>query len=382
VLSESCAHLNPFLGKLASRGVQLLEEPTTEQAAVDNKCGFEWEEHGTCCRYQSLVDYAKKDRNNTVNAAFRINDALHKVRFEFMRFKKLMEDFAKNKDFMANSQLASMQSFVKFLSSNQSEKISLWLVNLGGLELKYETLVSCIETVNRIRTGSLCSVCSGRSSEWFLDDKALISEDNCHLMLDTCKERVELLAVYWLHVEELFERLNQAELHSIHVSVEDTRIAQLLGSLDHLASEITAAKIGNLTRNYYQNPTDTKATADLCESIVTIIKKPFIENFEQVFKMLQSYFEQLNTFVSHLTTNHLQAANSWKVRSRKLFQAELDFRTFLQGDVKAVPRIPPPSEAGTPVGSGLQHSNQDVNGNERFLHHHQPLPIRVDVPFP
>ena len=72
----------------------------------------------------------------------------------------------------------------------------------------------CFERMKAIKTSSFCSICSGRSAEFFLKGRALISMQDCKITIDKCGD-------VWARSVELIDAVAIAEriLKGFHQSV-------------------------------------------------------------------------------------------------------------------------------------------------------------------
>src|SRR3990167_2092960 len=77
--NEVCSNDNPFIKKLDSQGVQLLQKPTK----VSSTCAFEFSSFGTCCNQGQLVQHAETETKNLMADVHYINQ-------EYLRFQGVL----------------------------------------------------------------------------------------------------------------------------------------------------------------------------------------------------------------------------------------------------------------------------------------------------
>ena len=57
---------------------------------------------------------------------------------------------------------------------------------LVGSADTYNRIDTCWRDMSRVRSNSLCSICSGRSEVFFSKDRAVIKGETCHRLMDSC----------------------------------------------------------------------------------------------------------------------------------------------------------------------------------------------------
>ena len=81
-----CVNQNRFLFEFGDRGVDLFEEKTNSTTQV---CRHEWVKHGTCCKADSIMEYARIDEE-------RIRASIAKVQTEFRSFSAFVDSARKS----------------------------------------------------------------------------------------------------------------------------------------------------------------------------------------------------------------------------------------------------------------------------------------------
>jgi hypothetical protein len=378
IRKESCSGLNPFLPTLSRRGVVLFQSASLGVAAEANKCSYEWKLHGTCCDFPSLTRYAALDRQQVQAKSKKISGGLGNVRDQFREFKKIMETASKIDAIMKNNHLSGLVSLIKFFNSPESNDIAFWVEAFGHFQASEGAGQRCVDAISTIRTGALCAVCSGRSKQWFSASKALLGLSQCHYILDPCLETIRFLAKYLERASALVGKTFAAGFETLNLGVEDRKLTEKITSFKALFSKLSEASDMDKIRKYYHNPSDPIATADLCESLVTILRTSFLGSSSDLLELFSRYLKSVNQILLHLGSTHLAKASNWRQPRRVLAPLSLSGPFgFPGGDVKAVQdrpfSLPQQSRSHAPV---------DIVTDSRFTKEAGPMPINCSIRFP
>ena len=333
--APSCISLNPFLPEIEKkmRGTVLQSSP--KFAESPKKCGYEWSKHKTCCSYDMLMRYVIQDRSDTEKYAKEIGDNLRSLKEEYNRFKSIMESASKIEGIMKNTNLKGLVSLIKFFNSPESADITFWLSNFGGAELTEAKAKPCIEEIKSIRSGSVCSICSGRSSIWFDGPKAKFSQTYCKPFLNRCKDSISFLRNYGERVKILFQKLLSVDLGALQVNSKDKTISEQGEKMIKVITKLSQMQALNLLNDYLINPDNNKASASLCDSIVTLVHDPFITVTLKMCIHTVDYLRTWNKLAMYLGEKHITTSNNWNLKPRVLQGANLS-PFGLEGDVKVL----------------------------------------------
>ena len=378
IRKESCSGLNPFLPTLSRRGVVLFQSASLGVAAEANKCSYEWKHHGTCCDFPSLTSYAALDRQQVEAKSKKISSGLGNVRDQFREFKKIMETASKIDAIMKNNQLSGLVSLIKFFNSPESNDINLWVARFGNSLLPDDRTADCVDSISIMRTGALCAICSGRSKQWFSGPKALLGLSQCHRILDSCQMNIRFLAQYQERALSLIVKINLAKVDTLDLGVTDHILAEKVSTLKGHLARLSEGFDMDKIRKYYHNPSDPIATADLCESLVTILRTSFLVSSSDFLELFSRYLKSVNQILLHLGSTHLAKASNWRQPRRVLAPLSLSGPFgFPGGDVKAVQdrpfSLPQQSRSHAPV---------DIVTDSRFTKEAGPMPINCSIRFP
>ena len=177
-----CDFRNPFFAKLVQNGKVTMNLIAKR---VD-KCGKEWSTYGSCCTLESATSYAEKDNMLMRRATQVVSSSMVNQK---LMLDQMMPDL--KLWIMSDKRLKKMHHFKSSSEGNSKFKIDLLTMlrnkmkDIGTIDESVHQ--KCwIEELGKMRSSSLCSTCSARSNQYFMENKALISFETCSKMLDTC----------------------------------------------------------------------------------------------------------------------------------------------------------------------------------------------------
>ena len=330
--SQPCNALNPFLPHMELKVAGLLRPtPTNSPDAIKNKCEYEWANHKTCCNYGKLMEYVIQDRSNTDKLVLTINSNLDLLRKEYDRFKKIMEATGKIEAIMKNPNLRSLADLVKFFNSHESNDITYWMSSFGNVRIDQVSSKSCILKIKTVRTGSVCSICSGRSSGWFEGAKARFNKDYCESFLTDCKQTLYFLGNYGQRGAAFFQKLHAFNIGGLQFSAKGPGISMAAAKLDEFMGSLAKLKAFGLASDYVNNP--TKGVSRLCNAIVTLVHQPFISIIDRMCDLAAKYLSTWNNIAGSIDQKQLSTASNWVHKPRRLQAFAIP---GFEGDVKVV----------------------------------------------
>lgn len=174
VRTSSCINKNPYLSLLKMYDVQIYDSPNFDS----DKCGDEWKENGTCCAPDSLELYAKhklgelsKITNSVTSTIQTVLDNMNKV-CKVIHISKF--NFWGRGDCLSLSSTDPARRFYSDLERVQS------LFSMKDNK--------CVNTIGRMRSNAVCSICSGKSQEYFVGVKAKFWNTDCLTVIDDCRD--------------------------------------------------------------------------------------------------------------------------------------------------------------------------------------------------
>ena len=349
--AQPCSALNPFLPVIGQKGVQLKASPSPSPVDGNNKCSFEWSVHGTCCDYTSLVTYAKADSKKTDDGADKVANAILNIQARMVALQKTISILKNQPLFMKNRKtLSSLHKFIQNMEPSVSPGIKKYLIDFSGADLD---ATRCMNAIKQARSGSLCSICSGRSSKWFSGSKALISNSQCSGILSQCGGMLLYLTNYMVNFRTVLQQMSDAQLDGLTVAGGVLSTGFLRAELRAVVRRIDILKVGTLIIDYVKSSTVANTNA-LCESFVNLVHTGLVESLGSVFTLAYQFLHKWILTFEKLP-NFANTADKWTVNSRS--------RRVLQGDVV---RLDGDVLAGK-IPDGPQSSSQSVAVDSRFI---------------
>lgn len=169
---------NNFTAILREEGVAMLTRPQTTNVS----CGEEWATHGTCCEFNSLKKVILKDLSK-----------IHQQAHSFKKFVKKIGGLLKSIHDAANVSGPTL-FFKKIDKTVKNQLLKLWINNGTALTVQENDVESCWTVMASMRSSSVCFSCSGRSSDFFKNGKAVIQPSMCNTAFSECHRFFEMVA--------------------------------------------------------------------------------------------------------------------------------------------------------------------------------------------
>lgn len=167
-----CSKKNPFIYSIGWATamtpvfVKLYSSPVKRNFG---HCQSEWNQHGSCCNEDLLVDFGNMDSNLIENNKKKLSDLVHQLLELAKRTEIELESISLTTDGESyKEQLKDLISQPYFTSFNQSSD-------------------KCWNHFKQIRGSSLCATCSGRSQEFFSKNKILVAPEDCKSTVELCE---------------------------------------------------------------------------------------------------------------------------------------------------------------------------------------------------
>jgi hypothetical protein len=245
---DTCAKNNQFLSLLTSEAVtvDIFNKPEINTEA--KVCGHEWRDYGTCCDHHELLILYEYERAVINRNAKEISNTLSRIG----RVLKPLgfDDNSTKSGIMANM----YQSFKE--SSNV-----------------------CWTRIIKIRGSALCSICSGRSSNYFDSSKkkAFISPDTCRSAVKACKS-------YFGKLDWLLSNVKTA-VEEVKAKKDVNSIVRMLKYSNRLKKFTPPREILEAFREYALgvdqslpslHGIDGLRSAKVCSTFLNIRNKPYV----------------------------------------------------------------------------------------------------------
>ena len=288
VVSARCEGKNPFLAGLVASGVSVYTEPQPSTSPV---CAHEWSFFQTCCHADKLKAYAQSQAQSHRSA------------------------YQEAKDELQQASTALMNAFREFsnLESSISQCESIADLSLEITKFKKQTSIffsvteqqllleqQCFVKTEKIRNYVLCYTCSGRSEIFFEGGKARISLEDCKGIIDEC-------SFLWNRAIQLIDTLDLAqEIVAKLKKTFPTTVGLLnFGSAANLRYMIDSMNLRSTTSlcSTSSAPTcDATSAKAVCESMVSLHQKGFVENALQAVKKEVALLPSLSQVTQSINT--------------------------------------------------------------------------------
>ena len=301
---------NPFLNIRKNLDTPLVTLTTPRK--TDKVCAFEWNEYGTCCDENQIMNHVNADH-------VRINKAVNIVLSQYRSLNLIHWTLYYNLARLAvspvsptNAKLNSARTAANnYLRVPRNQKYFYKFFNMGDDLMSNDfnsTTHKCWTEMKKTRDASLCYTCSPRSSIFFNGNMALAVANKCVRLMDKCfrsfKYILDLIKVlnWFREFDDLF--LTQ---HGITVNTA-SKFYQI--KLKQYNNEISGHEI---TEKMYQMDDYMKEgvwqqySLQVCQKFVHAARKTLIEDLAGVMKEYNvrwiDGFKILNDYKIHIDQN-------------------------------------------------------------------------------
>lgn len=381
------SQLNPFLQHLRDSGVEVLDRPVF----IDSTCGDLWRVHGTLCGYESLKKFALAQREKLRQSIIAYNGLVSKMAPSVVELvEHILKHAAPVGDCLASE--ASPGCLLKKIREVRAAPYYQIFANLTARPAEYDATVErCWNEMDKIRSNSLCAICSADASKYFLHDKVLVSQAICEAALQTCQQYFTdsknffylLFLIDEALKQFLLSRVSALDFAALRFD-ETSRMGQTLKD-----SQICVA-IQNYTNASIHDSAKVNATASLCEKTLKIHDEPFLNTTERFLELIEPTIKLSFSHVKKLLKRDrnqprlLQADSSgWTVATTGEpatsagDESVQNLEKMYLGDVVMVPEV----QASTDSSYTSYTGANGTSGNE--LSQNMPfLPINMTTLFP
>ena len=280
VSSQSCLDLNPLIGPLIPN-VTIFDSPMESTESV---CGGLWKDTKSCCKLDDLKKWSAVDK--FVLSATR---ELIKVGLDFISAKGLLTGYPLKKVLTA----AEVAVFNNAVSATAIGKIK-------------DSTTKCTRYLEAPRSAALCFICSGDSASYFMDGRALISQQECSAMAAACGGF-------------FYESLNLFKV--METTLEQVRVKKgiSLATTEPAKVGLWQSSIMNTLTNFVQNPSSASKAEyekEICDSLFNIVRNPVMNEMHKVIKQLS---DQLQIILKLVATFRFLQLSKHQAESRSLF---------------------------------------------------------------
>ena len=316
VAAPECS--NPYIDHFR-RMVTIYQSPVI----IDNVCGGEWKTFGSCCELKAVEDYARKDKAMIEEAVNRVVKTIQTTAQKFIQL------FEKSKNFLKKRKPGSELLANAFSDS----KLDGFKEDLKSF-IKRQDLSSdfnrCWQHMAMIRSRSFCSVCSGRSQNFFSQtQKGIISQDTCSSILSLCSESFSSLVRFIQGLDTFQQSFIE------HFGSRRNNLISELQNLDKVTDSIRENKIQETIQSMLQtkDPIEHNNLAKvICEKMVNLMRRTFIEQVNHLLQYNTFMFERLDNIME----NKSGARRLLSSGNFNFFSTQKETPKFLQGDIIVV----------------------------------------------
>ena len=316
-IQTACQRLNPFLPIIQQEAVFLFD--TVQKSNNLHQCSYEWSKYGTCCSYDSIVSYAIKDKQKMIYYQTQLASHFSTIGKTFQKIQRLATELSKK--FPATHQ--QYKDFLYFMESSDTKVYRDYLLGRVPSQETPQGFAQCLSSFENARTTSLCSVCSGRSSQWFLDQKAKMNQRQCGYILQKCSKTFYTVFRY---IESLGKFV--LKVHSLQIDrMMSTSDRNSANNLQDAIAKIAGLHIFEIVMRYLEATSPKEkisAGAEVCSSLVTLAHVPFLRGLESLIGSVANYLEHWFGHCSRLASENLKLTSPTNWSSRRLLESGPD----------------------------------------------------------
>ena len=309
ILDANCEDKNPFLRILGSSGVQILEEVSFQKGT---KCKTEWEEFGTCCDIDGLIEYANNDHQSIRLAVRDTKIKVYEISTLLTNLLQNVKWIAKNEDIFLGKRTTTIIGPL-LLKIEPKIKLTTSITNSPNFN---KSIDSCWKTMKKARSNSLCPSCSGRSELFFERGKAIISENVCAVIMNDCSS--------WFSQISRFTRMIDETLETMIVSLEienDPELFPLEDTINRVIQSQARGHVERLLKEYHlldeSEKAESNVTRTLCQKLLKISKDPFITNSLEFYSALVEMIERIGDDLFNSHEKDKKVKSEWRVESAR-----------------------------------------------------------------
>ena len=260
--TSNCIGKNPYISLLKEYQVQIYEKPQTNSA----HCGQEWKTHGTCCEPKSLADYSKNMLQNIINVIDWVGSTTQRLLSEADKICKpivFMQTFKEGGCLaMNNGPIKSIYQAVTKIGSHFSSQNS-----------------KCLMRFKEMRSNALCSVCSGKSQEYFSGVKIKFWNTDCLKVVDDCKSLWDALVRGLQVIQNMRGNIgNPAIENLLSLFVDNNHVKEFV---DYYSG---AQVIYHLNRCPSSSNCPIDSQVAICNSLVSLINPSIYQALRQLLR--------------------------------------------------------------------------------------------------
>lgn len=148
-----------------------------------DKCHPEWTTFGTFCDYESLKRMVLSDQSNIMSETSQTVSIVQKLETQLQLLAATYQRVKKNPHVYESIDGSTRSKFDALLS----------IQPLGKTPVK-QKFEECWREMARLRSSSVCQICSGRSKSFFKNgNPSIVSSETCFTTMNICRDSILLL---------------------------------------------------------------------------------------------------------------------------------------------------------------------------------------------
>ena len=240
-------------------------------ANASSSCRGLWRKEGQACDLTKLTAYSKSEDNQIDAMLADLTDMVN--------------------EFHNRIKLVNYQSVT---SLTEVEKLYFKIWSDPLMVRKYHNdAATCWKQMKSKRSSSLCSVCSGQNSKYFINTKAVIDEKVCDVMLDSClsffSDSLDI-PIGVQAIKKVFLINPFTPIFTVNTSTKESIAARFVGLTDKFMVDMETLKIRDLIhdRNNSDKNSDQfkQASIKLCDYFIRIRKEPLLVPIIRIMKFM------------------------------------------------------------------------------------------------
>ena len=292
-----CEGKNPFLEKLKRENVVLYKQ---SQKYNSYKCGEEWRTFGTCCEEESLIQHAKRDSENIINATQKVANNLigySTIYLHTYRASFLLKQMSQLIFIRLSPIQQSIKNVIEYMHQKEAQKFLKVTERIAkDPAFLKDSLTRCMNEVSKVRAGANCGICSGRSSAFFEEDKVLITTQTCDSFVSVCSDPLRLLFEY---LEEADTVIGFLARNFIGVKEINKGLLEAIKKVDEISKEIMENKVLVTLGEHLKDQKNEEVKAELCAKMFKVSLPTIVQEID---RKSESFWKRIFTFTSNIFT--------------------------------------------------------------------------------
>ncbi len=266
---DKCVRHNPFLAQLANSKLSKVQVFSLPKLGTYSKCQSLWNEHGSCCEVNSLIDYANKDRAFIHENMEKLKSGITEIFKQLKSFTQDLEQFKKLEDY----KIAALQATIESLQKNNPH-------------LKADSLDASLEVL-------------GFTDLRILSEKALVSTEVCLGLYAKCELQVSAPTIF-------FESLKK-DLQAIKTESQE-KLQSLTGKSQtsfkpFSANDVYKQKQIEMMSLMLKSSHHTLADKVLfCEKLIKLVELPHFFRILEGYQTIQSTIKAISNNLKRIPT--------------------------------------------------------------------------------